>query len=158
MLHLRIYIYFAKVWIRTIHSFCCANLRSELLCNNPKIAHTNIGSTHNLLGSRNQTSAICGKKHTIDRVRKAARPSASTKPQSIAHVCVHDRSWVCCRGWPRFGCVILEDCVRIRGLRSKICGSEVCMRDPRIIAQSSDPRFAQHNPRMIRIRTSILCA
>ena len=27
------------------------------------------------------------------------------------------------------------------------------MRDPRIIAQSSDPRFAQQNPRMVRIRT-----
>ena len=29
----------------------------------------------------------------------------------------------------------------------------VCMRDPRIIAQSSDPRFAQQNPRMVRICT-----
>ena len=28
-------------------------------------------------------------------------------------LCVRDRSWVCCRGWPRFGCAILEDCVRI---------------------------------------------
>ena len=27
------------------------------------------------------------------------------------------------------------------------------MRDPRIIAQSSDPRFAQQNPRMVQIRT-----
>ena len=27
------------------------------------------------------------------------------------------------------------------------------MRDPRIIAQSSDPMFAQQNPRMVRIRT-----
>ena len=26
-------------------------------------------------------------------------------------------------------------------------------RDPRIIAQSSDPRFAQQNPRMVQIRT-----
>ena len=34
-----------------------------------------------------------------------------------------------------------------------ILGSEVCVRDPRIIAQSSDPRFAQQNPRMVRIRT-----
>ena len=35
----------------------------------------------------------------------------------------------------------------------QILGSEVCVRDPRIIAQSSDPRFAQQNPRMVRIRT-----
>ena len=35
----------------------------------------------------------------------------------------------------------------------QILGSDVCMRDPRIIAQSSDPRFAQQNPRMVRIRT-----
>ena len=28
-------------------------------------------------------------------------------------LCVRDRSWVCCRRWPRFGCAILEDCVRI---------------------------------------------
>ena len=27
------------------------------------------------------------------------------------------------------------------------------MHDPRTIAQSSDPRFAQQNPRMVRIRT-----
>ena len=27
------------------------------------------------------------------------------------------------------------------------------MRDPRIIVQSSDPRFAQQNTRMVRIRT-----
>ena len=27
------------------------------------------------------------------------------------------------------------------------------MHDPRIIAQNSDPRFAQQNPRMVRIRT-----
>ena len=27
------------------------------------------------------------------------------------------------------------------------------MRDPRIIAQSSDPMFAQQNPRMVRIST-----
>ena len=35
----------------------------------------------------------------------------------------------------------------------QIFGSEVCVRDPRIIAQSSDPRFAQQNPGMVRIRT-----
>ena len=29
---------------------------------------------------------------------------------------------------------------------------EVCLRNPRIIARSLDPRFAQENPRMVRIR------
>ena len=75
---------------------------------------------------------------------------------------LRDRSWVCYCGWPRFGCAILDDCVWIRGLGSKsagprfaqqILGSDVCVRDPRIIAQSSNPRFAQQNPRMVRIRT-----
>ena len=56
---------------------------------------------------------------------------------------LRDRSWVCCRGWPRFGCTILDDSVWIRGLRSKsadprfaqqILGSDVCVRNPRIIA------------------------
>ena len=109
-----------KVRIRTIRGFCCANLGSELLRNNPRIVHANLvsarnllgscsqtsaicgnkptidsahkaafccanlGSARNLLGSRNQTSAIRGNKPTIDHARKAARPSASTKPRSIA--------------------------------------------------------------------------
>ena len=34
----------------------------------------------------------------------------------------------------------------------QILGSEVCVCDPRIIEQSSDPRFGQQNPRMVRIR------
>ena len=129
-----------KVRIWTILGFCCANLGSELLRNNPRIAHANLGSARNLLGSRNQTSAIRGNKPTIDRARKAVRPSAAKKPRSIAHAkqlghplqrthvaaarmaelfFVRDRSWVCCRRWPRFGCAILDDCVRIRGLRAR---------------------------------------
>ena len=138
-----------KVRIRTILGFCCANLGSEL-CNNPGIAHSNLGSARNHLGSRNQTAAIRGNKPTIDRARKAARPSAATWvrcsgwPSCFACsidrgffaadgrtalrvrstvasltrmaelLCVLDRSWVCCRGWPRFGCAIPEDCVRDR--------------------------------------------
>ena len=89
-----IYIYVMhKVRIRTILGFCCANLGSELLCNNPRIAHVNLESARNLLGSRSQTSAICGNKPPIDRARKAARPSAATNPR--------------CRGWPScFECAI----------------------------------------------------
>ena len=164
-----------KVRNWTIRGFCCANLGSELLCNNPRIMHANLRSEDLLrkprirgfaaqtwdphaifyIGSRNQTSAIRGNKPTIDRARKAARPSVSTKLRSIAHakqfghpwqrshnrsrtqsssairgneptlpwmaelLCLHNRLWVCCHGWPRFGWAILDDCVRIRGLRSK---------------------------------------
>ena len=64
---------------------------------------------------------------TIDRARKAVRPSAAKKPRSIAHgkqlghprrkkntlsrmaelLCVRNRSWVSCRGWPNcFECAI----------------------------------------------------
>ena len=38
------------------------------------------------------------------------------------------------------------------------CGSEVCVRDPRTIAQSSDPSFAQKNPRIAGSRTNGACA
>ena len=101
-----------KVRIRTIRGFCCANLGSELLRNNPRIAHVNLGSedllrkplirgfccanlgsARNLLGSRSQTSAIRGKEATIDRACKATRPSAATNPR--------------CHGWPScFACAI----------------------------------------------------
>ena len=44
-----------------------------------------------------------------------------------------------------------------RGLAARsqkiACGSEVYMRDPRIIVQKLGPRFAQQNPWMVRIRT-----
>ena len=208
-----------KVRIRTIQGFCCANLGSELLRNNPRIAHANLGFTRNLLGSRSQTSAICGNKPTIDRTRKAAfccanlgsarnllgsrnqtsairgnkptidrackaaRPSASTKPRSIAHAkqldhplqrthvaaaqmaelfCVRDRSWVCCRRWPRFGCAILDDCVRIRGLRSKIRGSEVCATNPRfacvILGLLRKARIRGLRSKILGWSESVLCA
>ena len=43
-------------------------------------------------------------------------------------------------------------------LKSKVCAargnqSELCVRYPRIITQSVNPRFAQRNPRMVRIPT-----
>ena len=141
------------------------------------IAQPNLGHPRQQTHDRSRTqssSAIRVNEATIDCTRKAVRPFAAKKPRSIAHAkqlghplqrthvaavrmaelfCMRDRSWVCCREWPRFGCAILDDCVRIRGLRSKIRRSEVCVRDPRIIAQSSDPRFAQQNPWMVRIRT-----
>ena len=55
-----------KVRIRTILGFCCANVGSELLRNNPRIAHANLESIF------------------WDRAAKP-RPSAATNPRSIAH-------------------------------------------------------------------------
>ena len=89
--------------------------RIRALRNNPRIAHANLGSTRNHLGSRNQTSAI--------------------------------------RGWSRFGSAILDDCVWIRGLRSKSADPIFACVILGLLRQSSDPRFAQQNPRMVRIRT-----
>ena len=40
-----------------------------------------------------------------------------------------------------------------RFAQRKILGSEVCVCDNRIIAHSSDLRFAKQNPRMVRIHT-----
>ena len=59
----------------------------------------------------------------------------------------------CCLGWPRFGCAILDDCVWIRGLRSKSADPMFACAILGFLRQSSDPRFAQQNPRMVRIRT-----
>ena len=82
-----------------IRGFCCANL----------------GTARNLLGSRNQTLAIRGNKPTIDHTRLRARSIVGSLTRMAELLCVRDRSWVCCRGWPRFGCAILEDCVLIKG-------------------------------------------
>ena len=98
-----LYIYgMRKARIRTILGFCCPNLGSELCAiilgshtqtSDPRICCANLGSARNHLGSRNQTSAIHGNKPTIDRARKAARPSTAT--------------WVRCSGWPScFACSI----------------------------------------------------
>ena len=57
---------------------------------------------------------------------------------------------------PRMAEVWLRDPRRLRAdlrFAQQILGSSVCVRDPRIMAQSSDPRFAQQNPVMVRIRT-----
>ena len=76
-----------KVRIRTILGFGCTNLGSELLRNNPRIAHVNLGSEDLLRkplirGFAAQTSDP----HAIfwDRAAKP-RPSVATNPQSIAH-------------------------------------------------------------------------
>ena len=86
----------------------------------------------------------------IDYMSKLPR-SASMVPQSIVAslpwiaelLCVRDRLWACCHGWLRFGCAILEDCAQIQGL----CARSLDYR------KGSNLRFAQQNPRMVRIRT-----
>ena len=100
-----------KVRIQTILEFCYANLGSKLWRNNPRIAHANIGSEDllhkprihtqssriaqpNLGYPRQQThdrsrkrssSAIRRNEATTDRTRKAVRPFAAKKSQTIAH-------------------------------------------------------------------------
>ena len=62
--------------------------------------------------------------------------------------CLVVRSWnIVCRSE-----VCTAKSVDIR-FAQQILGSEVCVCDPRIIVQSSDPRFAQQNPWMVQIRT-----
>ena len=69
---------------------------------------------------------------------------------------MRNRSWVSCRGWLNcFACVIDHGLVAADGggflvVRSwmNVCGSKVSVHDPRTIAQSSDTRFAQQNPRI----------
>ena len=87
------------------------------------------------------------------------------------------RSWLLCRGWPNcFACAIDRGFVDADGraaLRARsIVGllprmADVWLRDPRrlrvdprfacvilgLLRKSSDPRFVQQNPRMVRIRT-----
>ena len=66
---------------------------------------------------------------------------------------LRDRSWVCCRGWPRFGCAILDDCMSIRGLRNKSSDPMFACAILGLLRQSLDPRFAQQNPRTVLIHT-----
>ena len=130
----------AIFWDRAANLAICGNKPTIDRARKATFCCANLGSARNLLGSRNQTSAIRGKEATIDRARKATRPSAATNPR--------------CREWPScFACAIDRGFVAADGRGLVACGSEVCVRDPRIIAQSSDPRFAQQNPRMVRIRT-----
>ena len=108
---------------------------------NPSIAHANLASARNLLGSRNQTSAIRSNKPTIDHARLLdcgfidADGRAALHARSIvvllpwmAEVWLHDSRRL--RADPRFACATLG-----------------------LLHKSSDPRFAQQNPRIVRIRT-----
>ena len=119
-----------KPRIRALHNnprIAHANLGSEDLLCKPRIRGfccANLGSARNLLGLRNQTSAIRGNKPTIDCARKRAQAIVASLTRMAELLCVHNRLWICCRGWPRFGCTILEDCVRIRGLRAR--SSDYC--------------------------------
>ena len=150
-----------QVRIRTILGFCCANLGSEL-CAIILGSRTQTSDPRILLRKpriRTQSSRIAQpnpghpRQQTHDRSRtqssSAIRGNVGSLQRMAELLCVRDRSWLLCRGWPRFGCAIPEDCVRIRSLRSKkllcvrdrglaarsqkiACGSEVCAANPRI--------------------------
>ena len=76
-----------KLRIWTIRGFCCANLWSELLHNNPRIVHANLGSEdvlckHRIHGFAVQTSDP----HAIFWYRATKpRASAATNSRSIVH-------------------------------------------------------------------------
>ena len=95
-----------------IHGFCCANL----------------GFARNILGSRNQTSSICGNESTIDREQK----SSSAIRINEATI---DRACLCTRS--------------IVSLLPPM--AEVWLRDPRRLR--ADLRFAQQNPWMLVLRS-----
>ena len=135
---------------------CCANLGSADLLRKPRIrtqssriAQPNLGHLRQQTHDRSRTQAA---RHTRQRSHDRSRTQSSsaihgnepTLLRMAELLCMRDRSWVCCRGWPRFGCAILDDCLRIRGLRSKICGSEVCAANLRI--------------RGLRVRSQDYCA
>ena len=91
---------------------CCANFGSTDLLRKPRIRTQSTGIAQpNLAHPRKQThdrsrtqssSAIRGKEVTIDRARKAARPSAATNPR--------------CHGWPScFACAIDRGFVAVDG-------------------------------------------
>ena len=177
-----------------------------------RIAQLNLGHPRQQTHDRSRTQSS-----------SAIRGNVGSLQWMAELLCVRDRSWLLCRGWPNcFACTIdrgfvdadgratwraqsivglltrmAEVWLRVaadgrglvarsqkiacgsefcaakscfacaidrgfiaadgRGLAARsqkiACGSEVCMRDPRIIAQKLGPRFAQQNPRMVRIRT-----
>ena len=102
--------------------------QSSFLLHKSRIRTQSSGIAQPNLGHPRQRS------HDRSRMQSssAIRCNEPTLPRMAELLCVRDRSWVCCRGWPRFGCAILDDCVQIQGLRSKIRGSEVCAANPRI--------------------------
>ena len=84
-------------------------------------------------------SSAAKKPRTIAHAKQLAHPrQLSTIDRAIAHalrLCrqrwlrINKYTLKKIHGWPRFGCAILDiviNCMWIRGLRSKICGSEVC--------------------------------
>ena len=140
---------------------CCANLGSADLLRKPRIrtqssriAQPNLGhprqQTHDRSRTQSSSAYASTKPRSIAHAKQFGHPrqrsydrsrtqssstirgNEPTLPRMAELLCVRDRSWVCCRGWTRFGCAILDDSLRIRGLRSKIRGSEVCAANLRI--------------------------
>ena len=124
-----------KVRIRTIQGFCCANLRSTRnhlgSRNQTSAIRGNKPIDHARKAARPSTSTKPrsivhakqfghSRQRSLDRARKAARPSAAMNPQChgwlSCFACTIDRGFVVADGRG----LALDDCVRIRGLRSKI--------------------------------------
>ena len=67
-----------------------------------KAAHPSAATKHNRSRSRAHTLRLC---------RQRWLTIVGSLPRMAELLCERYRSWVCCRGWPRFGCAILDDCV-----------------------------------------------
>ena len=121
------------------------------------------------------------RQQTHDRSRtqssSAIRGNVGSLQRMAELLCVRDRSWLLCHGWTNcFACEIDRGFVDTDGRAAlharSIVGllprmAEVWLRDPRrlradtrfacailgLLRKSSDPRFAQQNPRMVRIHT-----
>ena len=67
-----------------------------------KAAHPSTATKHSRTRSRAHTLRLC---------RQRWLSIVGSLPRMAELLCERYRSWVCCRGWPRFGCAILDDCV-----------------------------------------------
>ena len=61
----------------------------------------------------------CGFVATDGEAALRAQSIVGSLPRMAKLLCERNQSWVCCHGWPRFGCAILDDCVWIRGLHAR---------------------------------------
>ena len=74
-----------KVRIRTIRVFCCANLGSELLRNNPRIAHANPGSAVLLRKPRIHTQSSGIAQPNLGHLRQQTHDRSRTQSSFLLH-------------------------------------------------------------------------
>ena len=149
-----------KVRIRTILGFCCANLGSEL-CAIILGSRTQTSDPRILLRKpriRTQSSRIAQpnlghpRQQTHDRSRtqssSAIRRNVGSLQRMAELLCVRNRSWLLCPGWPNcFACAIDRGFVDADGraaLRARsIVGLLPRMAEVWLGLLRADPRFAQ---------------